>query len=109
MLAYHHYSGASEQRIRDGTRRIEEAGSPSELKRQVVQRPTSLARLPRTLAIALEIAANDGAERRLFELELAELEARWREEEELAAIVDGELTLVPMLEMIRRKVLAVAS
>jgi hypothetical protein len=31
------------------------------------------------------------------------LEARWREEEELAAIVDGELTELPMLERLRLK------
>jgi hypothetical protein len=51
----------------------------------------------------LEIAVNDEAERQQLEMELAELEARWREEEELAAIVDGELTEVPLLERIRMK------
>ena len=51
--------------------------------------------LKRTGAIALEIAANEHAEQRLLELELADLEARWREEEELADIIDGELTPLP--------------
>jgi hypothetical protein len=46
----------------------------------------------RTEAIALEIALNDENERQLLELELEALESRWREEEELAAIVDRELT-----------------
>ena len=32
----------------------------------------------------------------------AELEAVWRQEEELAAIIDGELTEVPLLEALRR-------
>ncbi|MEX2281518.1 MAG: hypothetical protein WEE89_03405 [Gemmatimonadota bacterium] len=54
-------------------------------------------------SMALEIAVNDEAERELLELELAELEARWREEEQLAAIVDGELTELPLLERIRLK------
>lgn len=106
VLAYHHYSGASENRIREATRLIEAAGSPTELKRQVAQRPVGLGRLDRTAAIALEIAASDDAERRLLELELEDLEARWREEEELAGIIDGELTPVPLLETLRRKVLA---
>lgn len=106
VLAYHHYSGASERRIREATRRIEEVGSSTEFRRQVVRRPVALHRLPRSTAIALEIAANEDAERRMLELELAELEAQWREEEELASIVDGELTPVPLLETLRRKVLA---
>ena len=54
--------------------------------------------------MALEIAANESAEQHLLELELAELEAHWRREEELAAIVDGELTPLPLLESLRRKV-----
>jgi hypothetical protein len=44
-------------------------------------------------------------EQRLLELELAELEAHWLEEEELAGIIDGELTPLPVLESLRRKVI----
>ena len=40
-----------------------------------------------------------------LEMELAELEAVWRQEEELAQIIDDELTDVPMLESFRRTVL----
>jgi hypothetical protein len=32
---------------------------------------------------------------------LTELEARWREEEEIASIIDGELTPMPSLEKLR--------
>ncbi|MGH7481576.1 MAG: hypothetical protein ACRELV_05430 [Longimicrobiales bacterium] len=53
--------------------------------------------------LALEIALNDTTERELLQLELAELERRWREEEELAAIIDGDLTPVPALERLRRR------
>jgi hypothetical protein len=55
----------------------------------------------RTSAIALEIALNDETERQLLELELKELEARWREEEDIAAIIDGELTRAPSLDRLR--------
>ena len=41
-------------------------------------------------------AANEAAEQRLLQLEVAELEAVWRKEEEIAAIVDGELTPLPI-------------
>lgn len=62
-------------------------------------------RYQRTDAIALEIALNDAAERVLLEQELQVLEVHWRAEEELAAIVDGELTPLPPLELLRRRVL----
>ena len=52
-------------------------------------------------------AANDTVEQRLLELELAEIEAHWKEEEELASIIDGELTPLPLLESIRRRVAGV--
>ncbi len=58
--------------------------------------------LPRTEAIALEIAVNEDTERRLLELELEELERRWREEEEIAAIVDRELTPVAGFQRLLR-------
>jgi hypothetical protein len=109
VLAYHHFSGASERRVRSATRLIEEAGSPDDLTRIVLRDGRRLADLQRTGAIALEIAANESSEQRLLELELAELESHWRREEELAAIVDGELTPLPLLEKLRRKVRDVAS
>ena len=104
VLAYHHFSGASEQRVRKATRLIEEAGSPQDLTRIVVRDGKRLGDLQRTGGIALEIAANESTEQHLLELELAELEAHWRREEELAAIIDGELTPLPLLETLRRKV-----
>jgi hypothetical protein len=60
--------------------------------------------LRRTGSIALEIAVNEENEQHLLELELADLEAHWRREEELASIIDGELTPLPMLEQMRRMV-----
>ena len=104
LLAYHHHTGASEKRVRSATRLIEEAGSPEDLTRIVIKEGRRLGDLQRTGAIALEIAANDTLEQRLLELELAEIEAHWKEEEELAAIIDGELTPLPLVEKLRRKV-----
>jgi hypothetical protein len=47
--------------------------------------------------LALEMAANEDSERRAMEGELAELEAAWREAEEIAAIADNLLKLrVPL-------------
>jgi hypothetical protein len=105
VLAYHHFAGASERRVVAAARLIQEAGSPQDLARIVVRDGRRLGDLQRTGGIALEIAANEASEQRLLELELADLEAHWRREEELASIVDGELTEVPMLEGLRRRVI----
>ncbi len=103
-LAYHHFAGASERRVVSAARLIQEAGTPQDLTRIVVKDGRRLGDLQRTGAVALEIAANESVEQHLLELELAELEAHWRREEELASIVDGELTPLPVFETLRRKV-----
>ncbi len=104
VLAYHHFAGASEQRVFKATRLIQEAGSPQDLARIVVRDGKRLGDLRRTGGIALEIAVNESNEQRLLELEVAELEAHWKREEELASIIDGELTPLPLLEQMRRRV-----
>jgi hypothetical protein len=104
VLAYHHFDGASERTVSSATRLIQEAGSSEDLTRILLKDGKRLGDLGRTGGIALEIAANENAEQRLLELELAELESHWRTEEELAAIIDGELTPLPLLETLRRKV-----
>ena len=50
---------------------------------------TPLLRLPLVDRLALEMAANEDTERRAMAGELSELEAAWREAEEIAAISDG--------------------
>jgi len=104
VLAYHHFAGASERRVVSAAKLIQEAGSPEDLTRIVLKDGRRIGDLQRTGAIALEIAANESAEQKLLKLELAQLEAHWKEEEELAAIVDGELTPLPLVESLRRKV-----
>jgi hypothetical protein len=109
LLAYHHHSGASENRISSATRLIEAAGSAERLTQLVLKDGTRMGDLGRTGGIALEIAANQAREQRLLELELADLEAHWRREEELAEIIDGELTDVPVIETLRRRISGVGA
>jgi hypothetical protein len=46
----------------------------------------------KTHSIALKIALNESAERRIMGLELEAIEFTWKHEEELARIIDEELT-----------------
>jgi hypothetical protein len=103
VLAYHNFAGASQERVREAVRTIDQAGSPHALIHRLGRQGYQIHKGSAMNAVALEIAVNDEVERQQLELELAELEARWREEEELAAIVDGELTEIPLLERIRLK------
>ena len=54
---------------------------------------TALPKLPVVDRLALEMAANEDSERRAMDGALAELEAAWREAEEIAAIADNLLQL----------------
>ncbi len=103
VLAYEHYTGATDRRVQAATRLIEEAGSAGDLTRILVRDGRRLGDLQRTGAIALEIAANEAREQRLLELEVRELEAVWRREEELAEIIDGELSPFPLLRAFRSR------
>lgn len=51
-----------------------------------------LCRLPAADRLALEMAANEDAERRAVEGELDALREAWREAEEIAAIADAMFT-----------------
>ena len=53
--------------------------------------PGILRKLPVSLRLALEMAAHEEQERRALEGELAELEAAWKQAEEIAAIADDLL------------------
>ena len=108
VLAYHHHQGASEDRVTRAARLIQETGSTGRLSEVLLGGGRLLGSLPRTGAIALEIAANEASEQRLLELEVATLEEHWRREEELAEIIDGELTPLPLIETLRRKALGQA-
>lgn len=61
----------------------------------------NLARLSAPQRLALEMALHEDDERRALEGELAELEARWKEAEEIAAISDDLLVSPAILDKIR--------
>lgn len=56
-----------------------------------ISRYVTLSSFPAAQRLALEMALNEDDERRVLEGELAQLEARWREAEEIAAISDALL------------------
>lgn len=102
VLAYQHIQGASESIIKDAAREIDVAGSAGRFMERAADERACLWKMGPTLSIALEIAVNEGAERRMLELELQALEFMWRREEELARIIDEELTPRRRLEAHRR-------
>ncbi len=92
VLAYHHFSGASAGRVEGATRLIEVAGGPQHLASTILRRPMHLGRVGRVGGVALEMALHEDNERALLAMEVAEIEAHWRREEELARIIDQELS-----------------
>lgn len=107
VLAYHHFSGAASRTIERAAKLVEAVGGAERLHSRFLRDGKTLREMGRTGAVALEIALHETDERRLLEMELAELEARWRREEELAGIIDGELSSAPLLESVRRRVAGV--
>jgi hypothetical protein len=101
LLAHRNHAGASERVVEAATRMVREAGSGGALTYSLALGEPRLGALPGTGAVALEVATVERRERILLEMEVAELEAHWRREEELAAIIDGELTPIPLLERLR--------
>ena len=88
-LAYQNFAGANERDVSTAMHTVEQFPSASELLGATPERRIPLAGSP---TLALEIALNSDIESRLMQMRVAELESRWREEEQLAAIIDGELT-----------------
>ena len=107
VLAYHHFAGASARRVDGAARLIEVVGGPRSLPSKVLREGKTLGGMGRVGQVALEIAVHEERERRLLSMELAELEAHWHREEELAAIMDGELTPLPLLDSLRRRIVGV--
>ncbi len=98
VLAYQHISGASIGAIKDAAQVIEEAGSVDNFERVVSEQRKSLWGMGQTRSIALEIALNETVERRMMTLELQALEFMWKQEEDLARIIDEELTPKVLLD-----------
>ena len=92
VLAYQHINGASERVVKDTAHAIEHAGSALDFGREIQHDGVSLFRLDPVRSIALEIAVNESVERKMLALEARALEFFWKREEELACIIDEELT-----------------
>ncbi len=103
VLAYQNITGASERRITDAARHIEELGSAGAFAEETTRGRESLWKMGPTRTVALEIALNETVEQRLLDLELRALEFLWKKEEELARIIDEELTPTRLLERHLRK------
>jgi hypothetical protein len=95
LLAHANFAGGTEGVVLEAMDLVESHPTTDELTRQVARRGQSLGALTEMHSFALEIAVNAHVERLLLEMELEELEARWREEEQIAAIADGILTPAP--------------
>lgn len=91
VLAFHNFAGASEAQVADAAALIERAGSAAGFVGSIASERLPLTYQTREQMLALEVAVNEETERRLLAMELAELEARWREEEVIAGIADREL------------------
>ncbi|MFW5947256.1 MAG: hypothetical protein ACOCUW_02080 [Gemmatimonadota bacterium] len=84
--------------VEDAAREVDRARGPGGLLTRLARDEPALGELGVPVRLALGIALDEQSEAEL-------LEAEWREAEELAAIVDRELTDVPGFEAFRRRVL----
>jgi len=98
LLAYQNIGGASERRITDAAQAIEQSGSAGEFTLDVTGRRESLWKMGPVGTIGLEIALNESVEKRMLDLEARALQFIWKKEEELARIIDQELTPRRLLE-----------
>ena len=105
LLPHVNQSGAGERQVREAVAMLEQSGDPARLlsaaagtskdwwvKQWGLGSEGALRGIPATMRLALEMAAHEDDERRALEGELAELEQRWKEAEEIAGIADS-LTL----------------
>jgi hypothetical protein len=101
LLPHINRKGATELQVKIAVRELERYGTGADYFAASAERVRSQALFgnrhstvlgaPSEIRIALEMAAHEEAERRAMEGELHELEAAWREAEEIAAIADSLL------------------
>jgi hypothetical protein len=115
-------SGAKRDEVQSAVQVVLDAGDPERLFQRYASRPSAqsryraengeifnvhmIARLPKEVRLALEMAAHDEQERRALEGELAILEAAWRDAEEVAKIADDMFVtddLTMRLDDLRKK------
>jgi len=95
FLAFEHYTGAPIDRVQAAARMVLDPDGPATLVGILAKHGRPLGDIPPLGVLALEMVTNAAREETLLKLELAELTFRWRQEEELAALIDGDLTWSP--------------
>jgi hypothetical protein len=103
VMAFQTDLGVSRVTIHAAARLLQDPEGPEELVRILSRHGKPLGDLPPIGLTALEITVSAARERTLLNLEAQALQARWRREEELAALVDGELSPVARLEGLVRR------
>ncbi|MEN8375799.1 MAG: hypothetical protein ABFS34_10160 [Gemmatimonadota bacterium] len=91
-LQHSNFRGAGEVEIERAATDIGSAGTARAWVSTLGERGIRLDEMGRAERLTLEMALGESVEARWLELEAAELERQWRRAEELAAIIDGELT-----------------
>jgi len=111
LMARANRSGGSKKTIDLAVKRIESVGNPGSFLNEAVRESErllrekagnnpkklakatagSLAKLPKDIRLAIEMATHEEAERRAMEGELEILEAAWKQAEEIAGIADSLL------------------
>ena len=92
LLAYHHYDGADDTSIDRAVDRIEQTGGMHALIPYQERPSRSLWSMEQSDVLALDILINEAAERRVLQNLAREYDSIWKREEELAEIIDAELT-----------------
>jgi hypothetical protein len=101
VMAFQSDLGESRVTVRAAARLLDDPEGPASLVRVLSRHGKPLGELQPIGLTALEIIVNAARERTLLRLEVESLRARWRREEELAALVDGELSPVPLLKALK--------
>jgi len=98
MLPLVNSTGAENDMITEAVERVTNVADPKAILEHVARKRsrdpdnlTVFSEMPAVERLALEMALHEDDERRALEGELAELEQRWRDAEELAAIADNLL------------------
>jgi hypothetical protein len=116
MPALNRFGGSNSQ-VQDAVNLIEDARGPERFFHAAARAPgkemgsnpfvpverSRVSRMDATVRLALEMAAHEETERRVFEGELALLEEAWREAEEIAAIADRLLIPESVESWIRKQ------
>jgi hypothetical protein len=107
LLAGMNGFGATRLQVGEAVEMMEAVGDPLRYFTHVARRARelgnlSLARLPHEVRLALEMSAHEEAESRAMQGELAELEAAWRDAEEVAAIADDMFLPKSVDDFLRR-------